>query len=210
MYYWPLFNLGVFRGITEAVKFQRGSDLKDVSVAIQGVGNVGFHLARMLTEAGAQVVVADANSERVQVAVAKLGVSSCGVEEILSRKVDVLAPCAMGAAINARTIDSIQAQIIAGAANNQLETADLGTRLLARGILYAPDYVINAGGIIDIYYQQVGMRNVQRIQTHLEIITRNLAMIFAESKRLQCSTNEIADNLARARFQNLPGKIAVG
>ena len=196
----PVTACGVFLGIKEAVRFRHNVDLLDVRVAIQGVGNVGAHLARMLVEAGAKVIVADANNERAHKTAARLGAAVCPPEKILSLDVDVLAPCAMGAAINSRTIDSIHAGIIAGAANNQLESAEMGMRLLERGILYAPDYVINAGGIIDIYYQQQGIRDQRRITMHLDIIKHNLAWIFAEAKLQQRPTNVIADELARRRL----------
>lgn len=204
----PVTAFGVFLGIVEAVKFRHNTGLRGMRVAIQGVGNVGLHLARMLAEAGAKVIVADANADRAHAASVKLGVTSCHADEVLALDVDVLAPCAMGGSINARSIDSIQASIIAGAANNQLESERLGTVLQNRGILYAPDYVINAGGIIDIYYQQQGMRDQARIRKHLEIITQNLALIFTESHQQQRPTNVIADELARARFTRSSGKSA--
>lgn len=196
----PVTAYGVFHGIKEAVRFRHNADLLDVRVAIQGVGNVGAHLARMLVEAGAKVFVADANNERAHKTAAKLDATVCTPDKLLSLDVDVLAPCAMGAAINTRTINNIRAGIIAGAANNQLESEAMGMRLLERGILYAPDYIINAGGIIDIYYQQQGIRDQRRINMHLDIIKHNLAWIFAESKLQQRPTNVIADELARKRL----------
>lgn len=205
----PVTAYGVFTGIVEAVKFQHNADLRGVRVAIQGVGNVGFHLARLLTEAGAIVTVADANATRVMAAAAKLGVASCAPDDILALDVDVLAPCAMGAAINANTIGGIRASIIAGAANNQLHSESLGEQLRDRGILYAPDYVINAGGIIDIFCQQQGIRDPLHIESYLRIIPENLRQIFAISQRQQRPTNSIADELARSRFHKLPGRVAV-
>jgi len=204
----PVTALGVFLGIAEAVRFRHDSDLRGVLVSIQGVGNVGMHLARMLVNAGARVTVADTNANKADAIAAQLGIACCHANEILSLDADVLAPCAMGAAINNRSIDTIQAGIIAGAANNQLESELTGRRLLARGILYAPDYVINAGGIIDIHYQQQGMRDSQRIREHLNIITRNLGMIFTQSQRQQRPTNVIADEMARSRFRAVSGRIA--
>ena len=204
----PVTARGVFDGIRVAVSFRGQSDLKGIRVALQGAGNVGFHLARMLVAAGARVIVADTGRDRVQRAVDQLGVSSCSPDEIFSLDVDVFAPCAMGGAVNARTVGAIRAGIIAGAANNQLESDLVGDILLQRGILYAPDYVINAGGIIDIYYQTQGIRDHARIDGHLQVITRNLELIFAESQRQGRPTHVIADELARARFQKPTGKIA--
>ncbi|MEX2129844.1 MAG: Glu/Leu/Phe/Val dehydrogenase dimerization domain-containing protein [Pseudohongiellaceae bacterium] len=205
----PVTARGVFNGIAEAVRFRYGTGLRDVRVAIQGVGNVGFHLARMLADAGARVTVADANADKARAVSARLGVACCHAGDILALEVDVLAPCAMGATINTQTVDAIQAQIIAGAANNQLESEQLGTRLLQRDILYAPDYVINAGGIIDIHYQQQGVRDQAHITAHLQIITQNLAQIFEQSRQQQRATNVIADELARARFLQAPVCVAV-
>lgn len=206
----PVTAYGVYLGIVEAVRFVHHSDLQGIRVAIQGVGNVGLHLARLLVAAGARVTVADARTDRATAAAASLGVATCPVEEILQQPVEVLAPCALGGAINRDSINRIQAHIIAGAANNQLESGNMGVQLLERGILYAPDYVINAGGIIDIHYQQQGMRDQQRIREHLQIIPRNLGQIFAESKRLQMATDQIADALARECFLKPPRKNVSG
>ncbi len=204
----PVTACGVFLGIKEAVRFRHNTDLLDVRVAIQRVGNVGAHLARMLVDAGAKVIVADANNKRAHKTAARLGAAVRPPQKVLSLDVDVLAPCAMGAAINSRTIDSIHAGIVAGAANNQLESTEIGMRMLERGILYAPDYVINAGGIINIYYQQPGIRDQRRITMHLDIIKHNLAWIFAEAKLQQRPTNIIADESARRRLMATSDKSA--
>lgn len=197
----PVTARGVFLGIQEAVRHRFGTGLAGVRVAVQGVGNVGYHLVRLLQEAKARVIVADANSARLATTVKHLGVASCSPQEILTTDADVLAPCAMGSAINRGNLDDLKAGIVAGAANNQLENDELGQELFERGILYAPDYVINAGGVIDIYYQQRGIRDDARIQSHLALITENLTTIFAESTRQGLATNHIADELARRRFQ---------
>ncbi len=198
----PRTALGVFLGIEEAVRVRLGSTLSGVTVGIQGAGNVGLHLARLLKQAGAEVLIADINLQRVESAVESLGLSSCSVGEILSAQVEVLAPCALGAVINPGTVDSIRANIVAGAANNQLATGEMGEALHRRGILYAPDYVINAGGIIDIYYQCLGVRDNEKIESHLEIIPRNLARIFAESVLQDRPTSHIADEQAQKKFLN--------
>lgn len=196
----PRTALGVFLGIEEAVRTRFGSSLSGVTVGIQGAGNVGLHLARLLKQAGAKVLIADIDLQRVDSAVESLGVRSCSVGEILSARMEVLAPCALGAVINPETVDSIRAQIVAGAANNQLATDEMGEVLHERDILYAPDYVINAGGIIDIYYQRLGVRDSKKIESHLGIIPNNLAKIFAESVMQGRSTNCIADELTRKKF----------
>jgi leucine dehydrogenase len=112
----------------------------------------------------------------------------------------VFAPCAMGAAINENSLNSLQASIVAGGANNQLASEELGQRMFERGILYAPDYVINAGGIIDIYYQQQGMRDTATVNKHVEKIVPMLGDIFVESGKQGIATNTIANEMAQAIF----------
>ena len=169
---------------------------------MQGVGNVGAHLARLLVEAGAHLIIADAYPRRLEQLVDELGVATCSTADILSQEVHVLAPCALGGAIRRDSIASIRADIVAGAANNQLETVELGQDLFERGILYAPDYVINAGGVIDIYYQQQGVRDSERVTAHVDRITSRLTTIFKDSAARRCATNVIADEMALALLQN--------
>ena len=114
----------------------------------------------------------------------------------------MLSPCAMGGAINTETIKTIQSVIIAGGANNQLQTEEMGHALSELGILYAPDYVINAGGIIDCYYQTVGKGNSDEVREHIDIIAENLKTIFAQSKVDQRATSEIADEMALSLLKN--------
>ncbi len=196
----PMTALGVYLGMEQALRQLGVDSLEGVRVAIQGVGNVGLHLARMLWQADADVLVADANPARVRAAVDQLGVRACGTDEILCADVDVLAPCALGSVIHSGNVDKLKAKVIAGAANNQLATEDLGEALRQQGILYAPDYVINGGGIIDIHYQRLGQRDPQQIRSHLDVIPRNLETIFARSEAENRATNEIADEMAREKF----------
>jgi leucine dehydrogenase len=190
----------VFVGIREAVSYRCNSDLRGVRVAIQGVGNVGFYLAKMLKDAGAIVVAADVNSANLE-RVRNLGVSTVAVDEILGAEVDVLAPCAMGGAINRDTVNKIRAGIVAGAANNQLQTPEMGSALLDQGILYAPDYVINAGGIIDVYYQKQDSKPVDTVNQHVEGIGETLKSIFQQSDVRRAPTNIVADEMAEAIFR---------
>jgi len=142
---------GVFVAIQAGVKRQlKRESLDGVKVAIQGLGAVGMHLAEFLHRAGAKLVIADVNTARVQQAQQRFGATVLPVDQILAAEVDVLAPCALGAVLNAQTVPSVQAKIVAGAANNQLATPADGDALHARGVLYLPDYLVNAGGIISV------------------------------------------------------------
>lgn len=148
----PVTAWGVFHGIRACLEVAFGSpDVAGRKVAIQGTGNVGFHLARYLHESGAQLVYTDISQKRLKAVVDAFGGTVIDNEEFYSAEVDVLAPCAIGGVINSRTIPKIKAPIIAGGANNQLdrEVAD-GEDLAQRNIIYAPDYVINAGGLINV------------------------------------------------------------
>ena len=196
----PVTAQGVFIGIREAVAYRCQSDLRDIRVAIQGVGNVGYHLARLLVDAGARVTVADISEENLQRARQDLDVDVMDVQGVLEAEVDVLAPCAMGGAINPVSVRGIRAGIIAGAANNQLSTPELGGVLLDRGILYAPDYVINAGGIIDVYYQQQAETSEAKLDAHVSRIGGTLKRIFEASDLRRMPTNQVADELAEAIF----------
>lgn len=196
----PYTAYGVYCGIRAALRFQRNTDnLKGLRVAIQGVGAVGRHLAERLLRQGADVIVADVNQDNLLRA-EKLGARIVAPEEILSLRCDVFAPCAMGAIINENTVSTLRADIVAGAANNQLATADQAEQLQQRGILYAPDFVINAGGIIDVYYQQRGGSSEQS-ETHVERIAETLMEIFARSEAEKKSSHAVAESMAEAIFR---------
>jgi len=147
----PFTAMGTFLGIKACVEaaLDKG-DFKGLTVAIQGVGNVGLSLAKQLKDAGAKLIISDVNEGRLRNAAADLGAEVVDSGRIHAVKCDVFAPCALGAVLNDRTIPQIQAKIVAGAANNQLAEDRHGEELLRRGILYAPDFVINAGGIINV------------------------------------------------------------
>ena len=153
----PSTAYGVYLGIRTAVNHRLGADsMKGLRVAIQGLGNVGFHLAGFLKQDGAEVVGADVNADNLRRAVGVHGIEVVDPDLILSQEADVLAPCAMGAVLTERSIDSLRVGIVAGAANNQLEKEEQAIHLWDRGILYCPDFLINAGGIIDVYHQRIG------------------------------------------------------
>jgi leucine dehydrogenase len=187
---------GVYVAIRTALAHRLGdSDLNGVRVAVQGLGHVGFALAKMLRESGAQVFAADINPHTVARAEAELGIVALPQEEILFADVDVLAPCALGAALNAQTIPDLRAGIVAGAANNQLQSKEDGARLVDRGILYCPDFLINAGGIIDVHYQHSGLDRAE-LAGHIDSIGGRLAEVLHRADRCHRPTGEIAEELA--------------
>jgi leucine dehydrogenase len=196
----PSTAYGTFVGLRAAVAHRFGSnDLNGLRVAIQGVGNVGFHLAKHLSDAGARLFVTDVFEANMNRAVEMLGATPVAVDAIYDLEVDVFSPCAMGAVINDRTLDRLKAPVVAGAANNQLATPSHGDRLHARGVLYAPDYALNAGGIIDIAYQQLG-RAREDMLAHVKRIAGTLTDVFEQAERDGMPTYRVADCLAEERF----------
>jgi len=197
----PATAYGTYCGIQAAVRFALNRhDLDGVKVAIQGVGNVGFDLARRLRGAGAKLWITDIYGESLHKAAQELGATAVGADEIYGLDVDVFAPCALGAILNDRTIPQLKARIVAGAANNQLAEARHGVELMRRGILYAPDYAINAGGIIDVFHERQGY-DPERVRQHIEGIGQTLATIFERARHEEKPTAEIADALAEERFR---------
>lgn len=197
----PATAYGTFIGIRAAVKERLGRDsLEGLRVAVQGVGNVGFDLARQLKAAGAQLWVTDIHREPLLQAGKELGATVVAPEEVFGLDVDVFAPCALGAILNDSTIPQLKAKVVAGAANNQLAEARHGAELMRRGILYAPDYVINAGGIIDVYHERIGFDRAALIK-HIEGIEDNLMEIFERARKEERPTDEVADAIAEERFK---------
>src|SRR5690606_21902768 len=148
----PVTAYGVFRGIKACVKERFGADSVDgLTVAVQGVGHVGYHLCSHLAAEGAKLIVTDIDEEKVQRVVRDFDAEAVAPDRIYGVDAEIFAPCALGAVVNDETIPQFKFQIIAGAANNQLAEERHGTELMRRGILYAPDYAINAGGLINVY-----------------------------------------------------------
>ena len=192
----PATSWGVFNGVTAAAKHKFGSsDLNGIKVAVQGLGNVGFGLCQYLHKAGAQLIVADIYEDSVKRAVKELGATAVDPETIHAAEVDIYAPCALGGAINEISIKDIKAPVIAGAANNQLETPEMGAELRRRGILYAPDYVINAGGIILISHEGPSF-NREAAFKQVGDIHKTLLDIFARADAEDKPTDVIADQIA--------------
>jgi len=193
----PFTATGVFLGIRAAVKHKLNRDSLDgLTVAVQGVGHVGYYLCKQLHQAGARLIVSDINQEALDRVATEFGAEIVGLDEIISVEADVFSPCALGAIINDDSIDLIKAPIIAGAANNQLARDDHGQALMDRGILYAPDYVINAGGIINVAAETRGAYDQGWVNTKVEKIYDNLMTIFERSLAENMPTNIIADALA--------------
>ncbi len=198
----PYTALGIYHGIRAAVqhKFGRNTGLEGVSVAIQGVGQVGYELSRYLNDEGAKLIVADISSEAVGRVADEFGATTIDSDAIYGADADVFAPCALGATINDATIGHLKAKIVAGAANNQLAEGRHGDELARRGILYAPDYVINAGGIIEVAYND--SRDHDKITAHVEGIHDTLMEIFSRADAEHAPTNVVADRIAEERFLN--------
>ncbi|KTD62057.1 Leu/Phe/Val dehydrogenase [Legionella spiritensis] len=191
---------GVLRGIQAAVEFKLGKDkLAGLHIAIQGLGHVGYQLARHLHEEGARLTVADVNNDAVERAIREFGASSVSSDLIHKIPCDVFAPCALGSIINDITINQLQTTIIAGAANNQLAHTYHGQMLHDKGILYATDYVINAGGLIFAAskYLQTPQDMVIR---QIDGIATSLLEIFSRSEKENRPASIIADMLAQEKL----------
>ncbi len=191
---------GVYNGIMAAVKHKlQRDDVKGLHVAIQGVGQVGFHLAQILYEQGAKLSVSDLKESILQTCQEKFSATIVDPKEIHTIDCDVFAPCALGAILNTESIDQITAPIIAGSANNQLaHTAD-GKLLLAKEILYCPDYIINAGGLIYAAGRYLD-HSQDQINQKLASIHDNLLNVFQRAERENVSYNEIADAMAAEKL----------
>ncbi len=195
----PWTALGCLQGIEAAVQARLGTDsLKGIRVAIQGVGHVGLFLCKLLHEAGAELFIADVNNDNLKATLAAVPATVLPPSGLLFADVDVLAPCALGNILTSSTIPKIKAKVIAGAANNQLSTPADGLRLAERDILYAPDYVINAGGIISVAAEYYGNASEDDVRADVGRIRDRLEKIFAEAKATGRPTNELADELARS------------
>jgi len=198
----PATAYGVFRGLCAAMRhrFDRDNDdLEGVKVAIQGVGNVGYGLAEYLHRAGARLWVSDIYPQASQRARDELGAVVVEPERLFDLDVDIFAPCALGAILNDDTIARLRAKVVAGAANNQLAEDRHGKMLMDRGILYAPDYAINAGGVIDAGCEYEGYER-EKVMQRVESIYATLLRIFERAGKEQRATNEIADEMARERL----------
>jgi leucine dehydrogenase len=195
----PLTALGVFVSLKAAVEHKlKTTSLKGVRVAIQGLGAVGFDLSQHLHKEGAVLLVSDLNADRVAKAEAAFGAKPIAPDQIVSADADVMSPCALGAIINDRSINTLKAKVIVGGANNQLAEDRHGQELMSRGILYAPDYVSNGGGIIRVAGQMFNWSDAD-IEARVRGIAGTLREIFTRADAAKRPTNQIADEIARER-----------
>lgn len=194
-------SLGILRGIQSAVAFKKNQDhLEGMVIAIQGLGHVGYLLAQHLHQLGAKLIVADTNAQRVQQVVTEFGAQAVSTSDIHKVPCDVFSPCALGAILNEVTIPELQTTIIAGAANNQLAHHFHGQTLHDKGILYAPDYVINAGGVIFACGKYFHINPTETEHT-LNRIGTSLTQIFGRSQLENKPTSQIADMIAEEILQ---------
>lgn len=204
---------GVLMGIKASASEKFGTDsLKGMRIAVQGLGNVGSNLVGYLTNEGAKVIVADIDPARVKMHTDQYGVEAVPADKILFVDCDIQAPCAMGAIINDDTITKLKCKVIAGGANNQLAEARHGDQLRELGILYAPDYVVNAGGLMNVFVELEGYSPDLALEKTKKVYD-NVKKVFEIAKRDNIGTHTAADRLAEERIttigqlkQRHPGK----
>lgn len=197
----PWTALGVFRAMEVAVERQLGATLGDVTVAVQGLGHVGFALCELLHAAGATLIVAEPRAAVAAQAAERFGATILSSDGLFNAHAEVFAPCALGGAIDAESGRRLRAAVVCGAANNQLATPAQGVALAERGILYAPDYVVNAGGIINVAAEHLGW-GADEARARVERVGERLAEVldFAAANRL--APHVAADTLARSIIAN--------
>lgn len=199
-------GLGILLGIKSCLKEIFNSDsLQNRSFAIQGVGKVGSELIKLLYPYTQNIVVADIDNKALELAKKYYSkIKIVNLNEISKQAVDVFSPCALSNCLNSHSVKALKCKIIAGGANNQLENADIAEILYKKDILYAPDYIINAGGLISVYDEyENGNTRVSRVEKRVKIIEINMREVIALSKKRRKNTSEIADEKARLIFDNL-------
>ena len=197
----PVTADGVFRSIKVAVHHAMDlTSLRGLRVAVQGLGHVGYGLCEHLFKAGVLLTVTDINKAVLDRAKSELGAIVVDPHEIYGVEADVFAPCALGGAISEATLPQIKAKVIAGAANNQLANSEMGEACRQRGILYAPDYVVNAGGIINVAAEVSGSYDPVWVTNKLDELEVTIRNIFSLALKKNLATNIVADKLARERL----------
>lgn len=197
----PFTAVGVADCIKAAVRYKlKKESLQGVRVAVQGLGHVGYHLCKLLSEQGAKLVVTDIDPMMVDRVMEEFNAEAVLPDDIYAVEADVFAPCALGAVLNDHTIPQLKTPIIAGSANNQLATDEHGDILMKMNILYAPDYVVNSGGLIDVYYDGPNF-DVGTVNAHVAKIPQTLLEIFEKAQKQKISTSRAADLIAEERFK---------
>ncbi|MDP1632927.1 MAG: Glu/Leu/Phe/Val dehydrogenase [Caulobacter sp.] len=201
----PVTAEGVFRGVRLCVERAYDRDLKGVTVAIQGVGHVGAWLADKLHAAGARLIITDVNPAALAQVAGRTGATIVAPDAIFDAEAEVFAPCALGGALNADTLGRLKGRVVAGAANNQLASPDVGQLLFERGRLYAPDYVINGGGIINVAAEIAALEasaafDPAWVESRLQRLMTTLGEVLDRSIVERRPTHEVADELAKARI----------
>jgi leucine dehydrogenase len=201
----PITARGVFRAMQASAKYLwNGDDLSGVTVALQGCGHVGYHLAKNLNAAGAKLIVSDVDAEKVSRVVDEFKATAVQPADIFGVSADILAPCALGGVINDRTIPQLRVRIVAGAANNQLLEERHGEMLKERDILYAPDYAANVGGVFNGCIELLGWEP-ERASEKVDEIYDTILTIFETAKAEGISTNKAADRIAENRLRAAGG-----
>lgn len=199
----PFTAHGVLMGIKASVKDKLKTDsLKGLRIAVQGLGNVGFHLVEYLVKEGATVTVADIDKERVKKTVDAFKLTAIDPDTIVTSDCDVFAPCALGAVINDQTLSKLKCKIVAGGANNQLAEPRHGDALMELGILYAPDYVINSGGLMNVFVELEGYSRERAFEKTTQVYD-NLMQVFQISREDKIPTQKAADRLAEKRIKSI-------
>ena len=196
--------LSVFESMRAALSVLYGDEsFKNRTIAIKGLGNVGFDLAKIVSKAGAHIIGAEINTERIRRARAQIkGIRIVSPEVIHKQNVDIFSPCALSGDLSKKTIPQLGAKIVCGSANNQLDTVEDGTRLFKRGIIYVPDYIANAGGLINVVDELHSCGyNRARVKQNIANVRATVTRILAESKRQRRSSDQVSDKLGRDRFR---------
>ncbi len=194
----PYTAMGVYLGVNAAAKRALGAEtMRGVHVAIQGIGSVGGGLARLLAADGAKLTIADVNADKAQALAAELGADVVATDAVLGTACEIVSPNALGAILDAGTIAALDCKAVAGGANNQLATQGDGARVAARGILYAPDYVINAGGIINVGLEYLGLGDRAEVEARIARIPDRLIQVWDEADRTSAPPSDVADAIAR-------------
>ncbi len=202
----PVTARGVFMGIRAAVRHRYGDEsLSELTVAVQGIGHVGYDLCALLHDAGANLIISDINANACGKAKSAFGAAVVPIDQISASKAHIFAPCALGAVINDDTLPQLDVDIVAGAANNQLAEPRHGAALHAKRILFAPDYVINAGGLMNVAWDVLHAGETydqDRVMRDVERIDGRLSEIFAQSQKYDRPTDVVADAMAKKVLDN--------